>query len=363
MKRIIALALALWGLWLGTALGENVQVCGLTLDAAAAEADFSAGKQSARGLEEGLKKLPGLQRAALGQTPLKAAELLRLKAAYPQVEFTYALKMYGQWTAWDAEALSTDMTINNIDLLREYLRCLPRLKKFTAYGTSLSRENYEGLLAEFPNVDFHVTLSLYGHRVATDATAFSTLHTPDDAPHKDFSALVYCKNLRALDLGHNWIFDIDWIEPLKELRVLILSDNRITDISPLADKPLEYLEMFNNRVKDISCLEGKETLLDLNLCNTHVGDLSVLYTLPNLKRVWMGDIDELTKDTVNAYLAEKGDTLEAYNFTTKYPTEGGWRTHARYEIIKAMFFAGEYISFDTQLDDSQKIYLRKDHKY
>ena len=94
-----------------------------------------------------------------------------------------------------------------------------------------------------------------------------------------------------------------------------------------------------------------------------MGDLSVLYTLPNLKRVWMGDIDELTKDTVNAYLAEKGDTLEAYNFTTKYPTEGGWRTHDRYEIIKAMFFAGEYISFDTQLDDSQKIYLRKDHKY
>ena len=145
--------------------------------------------------------------------------------------------------------------------------------------------------------------------------------------------------------------------------MLILSDNRITDISPLADKPLEYLEMFNNRVKDISCLEGKETLIDLNLCNTHVGDLSVLYTLPNLKRVWMGDIDELTKDTVNAYLAKKGDTLEAYNFTTKYPTEGGWRTHDRYEIIKAMFFAGEYISFDTQLDDSQKIYLRKDHKY
>ena len=199
----------------------------------------------------------------------------------------------------------------------------------------------------------------------SDATAFSTLHQTNSKRLEGYQVAVlqYATELRALDLGHNWIFDIDWIEPLKELRVLILSDNRITDISPLADKPLEYLEMFNNRVKDISCLEGKETLIDLNLCNTHVGDLSVLYTLPNLKRVWMGDIDELTKDTVNAYLAEKGDTLEAYNFTTKYPTEGGWRTHDRYEIIKAMFFAGEYISFDTQLDDSQKIYLRKDHKY
>lgn len=165
----------------------------------------------------------------------------------------------------------------------------------------------------------------------SDATAFSTLHQTNSKRLEGYQVAVlqYATELRALDLGHNWIFDIDWIEPLKELRVLILSDNRITDISPLADKPLEYLEMFNNRVKDVSCLEGKETLLDLNLCNTHVGDLSVLYTLPNLKRVWMGDIDELTKDTVNAYLAEKGDTLEAYNFTTKYPTEGaGARTTA-----------------------------------
>ena len=186
----------------------------------------------------------------------------------------------------------------------------------------------------------------------------------DDLPEGyQVAVLQYATELKALDLGHNWIFDIDWIEPLKDLRVLILSDNRITDISPLADKPLEYLEMFNNKVKDISCLAGKETLIDLNLCNTHVSDLSIVASMPNLQRVWMGDIDELTKDAVNAYLAEKGDTLDSYNFTTKYPTEGGWRTHPRYEIIKAMFFSGEYISFDTVLDDSQKIYLRKDHSY
>lgn len=280
------------------------------------------------------------------------------------------------------EKTQYDASLERLELMRVKITSLPALEEAMAqmpnlayieFGTQsqsgLDNETLADLRTRWAEkgvkVVWTIKLPRTDYTCRSNATAFSTLHQTNSKRLEGYQVAVlqYATELRALDLGHNWIFDIDWIEPLKELRVLILSDNRITDISPLADKPLEYLEMFNNRVKDISCLEGKETLLDLNLCNTHVGDLSVLYTLPNLKRVWMGDIDELTKDTVNAYLAEKGDTLEAYNFTTKYPTEGGWRTHARYEIIKAMFFAGEYISFDTQLDDSQKIYLRKDHKY
>ena len=263
------------------------------------------------------------------------------------------------------EKTQYDASLERLELTRVKITSLPALEEAMAQMPNLTyiefgTQNQSGLENE-TLADLRTRWAEKGVKVVWTIN----LHQTNSKRLEGYQVAVlqYATELRALDLGHNWIFDIDWIEPLKELRVLILSDNRITDISPLADKPLEYLEMFNNRVKDISCLEGKETLLDLNLCNTHVGDLSVLYTLPNLKRVWMGDIDELTKDTVNAYLAEKGDTLEAYNFTTKYPTEGGWRTHDRYEIIKAMFFAGEYISFDTQLDDSQKIYLRKDHKY
>lgn len=278
-------------------------------------------------------------------------------------------------TQYDASLERLELTrvkITSLPALEEAMAQMPNLT-YIEFGTQsqsgLDNETLADLRARWAEkgvkVVWTIKLPRTDYTCRSDATAFSTLHQTNSKRLEGYQVAVlqYATELRALDLGHNWIFDIDWIEPLKELRVLILSDNRITDISPLADKPLEYLEMFNNRVKDISCLEGKEMLIDLNLCNTHVGDLSVLYTLPNLKRVWMGDIDELTKDTVNAYLAEKGDTLEAYNFTTKYPTEGGWRTHDRYEIIKAMFFAGEYISFDTQLDDSQKIYLRKDHKY
>lgn len=276
---------------------------------------------------------------------------------------------------YDATLEQLDLTkvkITSLSALEEAMAQMPNLT-YIEFGTEsqsgLSNETLADLRTRWAEKGVKVVWTLKFPRAnytcRTDATAFSTLHDTYSSRLETYQVAVlqYATELQALDLGHNWIFDIDWIAPLKNLRVLILSDNRITDISYLADKPLEYLEMFNNRVKDISCLEGKETLIDLNLCNTHVGDLSVLYTLPNLQRVWMGDIDELTKETINQYLADKGETLEAYNFTTKYPTEGGWRLHDRYEIIKSMFHTGTYISFDTSLDDIQRIYLRKDHTY
>ena len=294
-----------------------------------------------------------------------------------------ALPVFAEGTAMvTIEKKQYDASLERLELSKIKITSLPALEEAMAqmpnlqyieFGTQsqsgLDNETLADLRTRWAEKGVKVVWTLKFPRAEytcrTDATAFSTLHQTNSKrlEGSQVEVLQYATELKALDLGHNWIFDIGWIAPLKDLRVLILSDNRITDISPLADKPLEYLEMFNNRVKDISCLAGKETLIDLNLCNTHVGDLSVLSTLPNLQRVWMGDIDELTRDTINAYLAEKGDTLEAYNFTTKYPTEGGWRTHERYEVIKAMFFSGEYISFDAELDDSQKIYLRKDHKY
>ncbi|MBQ4224266.1 MAG: leucine-rich repeat domain-containing protein, partial [Prevotella sp.] len=43
----------------------------------------------------------------------------------------------------------------------------------------------------------------------------------------------YCTKLKGLDLGHNAITDISFIENMPHLRVLILADNDLTDISPL----------------------------------------------------------------------------------------------------------------------------------
>ena len=52
------------------------------------------------------------------------------------------------------------------------------------------------------------------------------------------SGLQYCTDLIALDLGHNGIDDLSWLEPLQNLQLLILSDNRMKDITPHPGSPL-----------------------------------------------------------------------------------------------------------------------------
>ena len=176
-------------------------------------------------------------------------------------------------------------------------------------------------------------------------------------------SLRYATELRALDLGHNWISDVSFLEPMTELRVLILSDNRFGDLSCLKGKPLEYIEIFNTKVQDLSFLEGCDTLLDLNICMTRVYDLSPLYHLKNLKRIWVGNATGVTWTERQRFLSCQKDNLEAYEFWTDIPTLYGWRGdengpgHPRYEIIKAMFKENVYYDFNTVLRPEQYVYL------
>ena len=67
------------------------------------------------------------------------------------------------------------------------------------------------------------------HLVRTDVTAFSTQHTYQSKFHtsKTFSVLKYCHNLVALDIGHNEVSDLSFLEDLPQLKVLILAANNI----------------------------------------------------------------------------------------------------------------------------------------
>lgn len=212
------------------------------------------------------------------------------------------------------------------------------------------------------------TLKLDTYTLRTDAWVFSTRHSSKDKRLEDehVAPLRYAVELRALDLGHNWISDVSFLEPMTELKVLILSDNRMYDLSVLKGKPLEYLEIFNTFVKDLSFLEGCDTLMDLNICDTRVSDLSPLYRLKNLKRLWAGDMECLKWAEEQQFLSYQRDRLEAWNFWTDIPTLYGWRGdedgkigHPRYEIIKAMFKEGVYYDFDTVLRPEQHVYLYK----
>ena len=142
----------------------------------------------------------------------------------------------------------------------------------------------------------------------------------------------------ALDLGHNAITDISWIESLPKLQVLILADNQIKDLTPLASlKHLKYLELFMNPFTDIQTLSTLSELLDVNLCVTRTADLTPLLSCTKLERIWIGHQtqDYCSQESLQAVLKAFPNAI--YDLTSVSSTNLGWREHPRYDAYIEMF--------------------------
>jgi Tol biopolymer transport system component len=90
--------------------------------------------------------------------------------------------------------------------------------------------------------------------------------------------------LTQLDAGGRGITALGGIEQLENLQVLVLKDNAIADISPLAGlAQLKLLDLDNNQVVDISPLSGLAKLEGVILDNNRIEDLTPLLGLENLR--------------------------------------------------------------------------------
>ena len=268
------------------------------------------------------------------------------------------------WTA--AEPKNGDVTYLNLDgqrlnyaAVKEMLTLYPNLKQVDMFDIPVSRLQAEELENLYPGITFGWTLKIgTDHLVRTDATAFSTLHWSNSTPHptKDISVLRYCKQLRALDFGHNGVDDISWLTELTELRVLIIAVNRVTDISPLASlTKLEYLEVFNNRITDLTPLTGLTHLMDLNISYNRISDYSPLYGMTWLKRLWLskGSMEENGVPEEVVRTLKKNIPACQIDWQSK-PTLGGWRDHPHHDVIKEMFDQKKgmrYIPFSDSYPD------------
>lgn len=260
---------------------------------------------------------------------------------------------YGKFTA-DVEAEYIDLgdvQVKKFDTFITFLEQFPNLKKVDMFSTRIYPDNIDKLAEAFPDVEFGWTMCLGDHRIRTDTTAFSTLHGNSSSHHteKQFKYLKYCKNLRALDIGHNSVKDVSFLYDLPHLKVLILACNTIEDITPVGSlTELEYLELFKNDIKDISCLENCTNLLDLNICFNHISDWSVIKKLTKLERLWLFNSNNWSdQDRVDPQIiAELQEALPNCHIdSTSYSTLGGWRDHKRYYVVFNMFKYSEYIPF------------------
>ena len=245
-----------------------------------------------------------------------------------------------------------DLEIFEWEPFYAFLEQLPKLKKVEMYRCVPNLEVFETLHARFPGVEFGVSLR-FGHvRMRTDDTAFSTLYVggQDLKLHNydEIARLRYCKNLYALDVGHQPIRKLDFLYDLPELRVLIVAICEVTDITPIASlKHLEYLEIFHNEIEDISCLKDLKFLKDLNLVKNRVKDLTPLTEMKSLRRLWIHlyDQDEPKKPDEETLRMLQEALPECHIDAESTSTAGGWRRDPHYTVIDRMFRSRKYEPF------------------
>ncbi len=285
-------------------------------------------------------------------TLVLAVLLLLMPACSAESTLTFGEKTF------PAEAEYIDMEnqkIKNLDDFIVFLQGFGSLKKVDMFETPVDKNQIARLEEACPGITFGWTINIANkHYIRTDQTAFSTLHGQCSHNSREFDILKYCTQLKALDLGHNAFTDLDFLEPLTDLRVLIIADcYRLEGIDILEKLPkLEYLEIFADNLTDISVLEKLPHLMDLNISGNRIKDYSVLFGMTQLKRLWMVNFGSyIGTDGVNELQAALPDTVIMYR--AEHPTANGWRVGDHYDTIYEMFHTGVYIPFEDSYPDEE----------
>lgn len=297
--------------------------------------------------------LESQRRIDLTKEALTLDQLMAIKDAFPDKEFEWKLSIYGKTvTSADTYFDVGETPIRAFKEFHSFLKCFPKLQKVDMFATNIRSNRIFELAEMFPDVEFGWTMTLHNHYIRTDTEVFSTLHS-DRSPHhtsKELEMLKFCKNLKALDLGHNNLTDISFLSGLTDLRVLILAMNKIEDISPLRNlTKLEYIELFMNRVEDLSPLENLQNLQDLELTQNKVKDFSPLYGLKNLRRLWLRRAGAVVpRDEISPHLPDCDIDYESTS------TGGTWRKHSHYFDIYYIFNTGVYREW-LPADENRKL--------
>ena len=295
--------------------------------------------------------LPKLEFVDICDAKLDDASEKALATSFPNIHFRFILYLGELPISTDVKDLDLSATkISAPAVLDEILPYLYALQSADLCGCGLDNGQMEQLQSAYPCVQFVWMVQLGPHTLRTDATAFSTFNrskhisavdSPAVAEAKrrtyrltddDLTALQYCTELMALDLGHNNIVDASVLKNCTKLQYLILADNLLTDISFMASLPeLIYLELFMNPITDLSPLSGLSNLKDLNLCDCDVEDFSPLFSITSLERLWYLDNPgaETQEALINASLPNCCCTCHSDGCTGS-----GWREHERYFTLR-----------------------------
>lgn len=287
-------------------------------------------------------------------------QLLSIRNALPK-ESAFSFS-----TTWNGCAFTDRTTFADFRKIRKtptgseleaVVKLCPDLKKISVFGSRSPGNKAMGALADkYPDVDFEWKVRIRAeYSLSSLATTFSTfIGDIDDTRlnNEDLEVLKYCKHLKALDLGHNNLYNLDFLKYTPDLEMLIVACNHLTDITPIGElKHLRYLEIFTNKITDLSPLANCTELLDLSIANTRITSLKPLDGLPKLERLWAKDCKNLSKSEIQRFRKAHPEMKTCFS---GYKTHWSWRVHERYDHYRWCLKNNRWIPFEEPLPMQKK---------
>lgn len=298
---------------------------------------------------------------------LTVDERRALLSGYPDVHFIWTMDLWGVTVSSEDEEVTFEGNEwINIDELCGLLDTMPNLRTVNMWDKRMKHKDLNVLLG-YPEINFGMTIKMNdAHVVRTDWTAYSTLGRQPQIDRFDTPFFAFLKDMKALDVGHMFLQNLDFLKTCSKLKILIAADCGVGDLTPLTyQTDLEYLELFKNGISDISPLASLVNLRDLNIGYCKITDLSPLYDLPNLERVWLMGNWYLPDEEVER-LREHQPDCEIVTFS--YGATGNlmtpekklipgtsWRHHKHYDTIYWIFHHNEYIGWDVEVPQIKTI--------
>ena len=243
-----------------------------------------------------LQMLPELSRIQLmdatDSSNFAPADVKNLMETLPDVTVAYSFQLFGQTVTTEderVEFVKVDIGNEGIPEIRAALDILPACTYFLMDTCGVDNEVMAQLRDDYPNtkVVWRVFWGKYH-----DLTDVEMIHCNGGVNTKNSQVLKYCTDVVYLDLGHNAdISSIEFINYMPKLKICIIADSTVSDLSPIANCPdLEWLEIVCcMRVSDLSPIANCTKLRGINLSMAYsVTDITPLFGLQNLERLYIG---------------------------------------------------------------------------
>ena len=263
--------------------------------------------------------------------PLSWESLKTLHDAAPGAAIDYAFTMWKK----DLNLKDEELDLKHIRMddegeqVRQIAACMTNLKTLDMDSCGVSNEAMAALRDSMPGVEVIWRVNFgrfYTARTNTEKILASRPGKAGNLVHNNVMALQYCTKVKYMDLGHNNHLDtIEFCRYMPDLEVLIVACTFVEDFSPLAECPkLEYVEALTTRLHDLTPFSGLKNLRHLNIAyNFAVTDITPLYSLTGLERLWIGAHDPVPPEQI-AEFRRLAPNCEV-NDTATDPTEEHWR--------------------------------------